>query len=71
MRAIVSQRERSSVQISSEDDLFSENLFGPKSSLSQFRAIECEVPEVFQEEPVFHIEVIILYGWKSHFFKVW
>ena len=70
MRAIVSQRERSSVQISSEDNVFSENLFRPKSSLSQFRAIECKVPEVSQEEPVFHIKVIILYGWKNLFFKV-
>jgi hypothetical protein len=70
MRAIVSQRERSSVQISSEDDLFSENLFRPKSSLSQFRPIECEVPEVSQEESVFHIELIILYGQKNRFFKV-
>lgn len=69
MRAIVSQRKRSSVRISSEDNLFSKNLFRPKSSLSQFPAIECEVPEVFQEEPVFHIEVIILYGQKNHFFK--
>jgi hypothetical protein len=44
MRTIVPQRKWVSIAISSQDDLFAENLFGMKSALPQFVAMQREVP---------------------------